>query len=61
MKEAIFIGLVTGIVVGLIMGAATLFKAGETQSQKTRREFKEVCESVHGTAVWNNKYWECLK
>ena len=61
MKEAIFIGAMIGIFVGLIMGAVTLFNAGEKQSERTRLEFREACEAVNGKAVWNNKYWECLK
>ncbi len=28
---------------------------------QTEREFREACSKVNGTAVWNKKYWECLK
>lgn len=61
MKEAVLVGAMLGIVAALIMGVAALFNLGQEQSEKTRLEFKEACEAVHGTAVWNNKHWECLR
>jgi uncharacterized protein YpmB len=61
MKEAIFIGVVGGIVVAIIVGFVALVRAANAQAEAVQQEFKAACESVNGKAVWNRKYWECLK
>ena len=45
----------------LVSGFFALLGASSGESERTEREFKEACAKVNGTAVWNRKYWECLK
>ena len=61
MKQAVFVGVVAGIVVAVIMGFVAMLKASSAQWDRNERAFREECEAVNGRAVWNNKYWECLK
>ena len=61
MKQAIFVGIVAGIVVAVIMGFVAMLKASSAQWERNERAFRAECEAVNGRTVWNNKYWECLK
>lgn len=61
MKQAIFIGVMAGMVVSVFIGAYKLIAAGNAQANKTEQTFRAECLAVNGRAVWNNKYWECLK
>ena len=61
MKTAVFIGVVAGCVVSIVIGATAMLKASSSQWERNERAFREACMAVNGTAVWNNKYWECLK
>jgi hypothetical protein len=61
MKVSIFTGAVVGIVVSLILGFVALFREAEASKRQTTEAFKQACESKGGKAVWNFKYWECLK
>ena len=61
MRHAAFFGVVAGILVSLIMGGVALVREVDARNEKTSQAFKEACESKGGKAVWNFKYWECLK
>jgi hypothetical protein len=61
MKLSIFIGVVAAIVVSVAMGFAAMLNASNNQWERNERAFREACGAVNGKAVWNNKYWECLK
>lgn len=59
MKQTIFIAVVA---VSILTLAFTLVaKAGNAQANRTEQTFRAECAAVNGKAVWNNKYWECLK
>ena len=49
------------LLVSFISGFFALLGASSGESERTEREFKEACAKVNGIAVWNRKYWECLK
>lgn len=61
MKIAIFISVVTGALVGVVIAGSTFLKTAEGRYEQLHREFKETCLDVGGKAVWNGRYWECLK
>lgn len=61
MTQGFFIGAVLAVVVMLFMGVASLIKEGSSQAERTEQTFRAECAAVNGRAVWNNKYWECLK
>ena len=61
MKLAVFMGCIAALVVSGVMGFVALVKAGNRQAERTEQTFKAECEAVNGRAVWNNRYWECLK
>ena len=61
MKVSIFTGVVAGIVVALTLGFVGLVRMGNESTRQTEAAFKQACESTGGKAVWNFKYWECLK
>lgn len=44
-----------------VSGFLWLLGQSSIQSNRIERDFREACAKVNGTAVWNNKYWECLK
>ena len=44
-----------------IYGIILLYEKGSEQSKRTAQAFRAECEAINGRAVWNNKYWECLK
>ena len=50
-----------GVVLLIIMGGVSLFQEVEARNKQTSQAFMEACESTGGKAVWNFKYWECLK
>jgi uncharacterized membrane protein len=56
-----FYGVVAAIVVSFIAAGVGFFREVEARNQQTTDAFKEACESTGGKAVWNFKYWECLK
>ena len=58
MKDWIGPGFFIGFV---ITGFLWLIGQSSNQSNRIERDFREACAKVNGTAVWNNKYWECLK
>jgi len=61
MKLPVFFGVIAAIVVSLIAAGVGFFREVEARNQQTTQAFKEACESMGGKAVWNYKYWECLK
>ena len=61
MRQAVFFGVVAGILFSLVTGGVALFRDVEARNQQITQAFKETCESTGGKAVWNYKYWECLK
>lgn len=61
MKQAVFFGVLAGIVFGLITGCVALVQEVEARNKQTSDAFKQACESAGGKAVWNFKYFECLK
>lgn len=61
MKQAVFVGVVAGALVAVVMGAVAMVRAANAQWERNERAFRAECEAVNGRAVWNNKYWECLK
>ncbi len=61
MRQAIFIGIVLGFVAFGFIGFVALIKASNSQWDRNEQAFRAECEAVNGRAVWNNKYWECLK
>jgi len=61
MKPESFVFVVAGLLVCLVIAFVALIMAGNRQSERTQQAFVEACSSVGGKAVWNNKYWECLK
>lgn len=61
MKPAIFISVVIGAAVGTLVAGIIFLKTAEGRYEQLHREFRETCLDVGGKAVWNGKYWECLK
>ena len=61
MNQAIFVGVVAGVVVAIVMGGVAMVKAANAQWERNENAFRAECTAVGGRAVWNNKYWECLK
>jgi hypothetical protein len=61
MKIPIFTGVAAGVVVALTLGFVTLVRTANESTRQTEAAFKLACESTGGKAVWNFKYWECLK
>jgi len=49
------------IIVSFIAGFVWMLGQSASQSGRIERDFREACAKVNGTAVWNKKYWECLK
>jgi len=58
MKDWIGPGFFIGF---FITGFLWFIGQSSNQSNRIERDFREACAKVNGTAVWNNKYWECLK
>ena len=58
MKDWIGPGFLIGF---FITGFLWLLGQSSIQRNQIERDFREACAKVNGTAVWNNKYWECLK
>ncbi len=61
MKQAVFLGVMAGSLVAVVMGVVAMVRAANSQWERNERAFRAECEAVNGRAVWNNKYWECLK
>lgn len=61
MREAVFIGVMIGVLASLVISGVAMFRDLQERSQHTADTFKAVCESTGGKPVWNLKYWECLK
>lgn len=61
MKQAVFVGVMAGSLVAVVIGAVAMVRAANAQWERNERAFRAECEAVNGRAVWNNKYWECLK
>ena len=49
------------VFVVFIYGTIFLYEKGNEQLKRTAQAFRAECEAINGRAVWNNKYWECLK
>jgi hypothetical protein len=49
------------IIISIIAGFVWMLGQSSSQSHRIERDFREACAKVNGMAVWNNKYWECLK
>lgn len=51
-----------GFFIGFVItGFLWLLGQSSIQRDRIERDFREACAKVNGTAVWNNKYWECLR
>ena len=61
MREAVFVGVIAALVVGIVLGFVGMLKASSDQWERNEQTFRAECAAVNGRAVWNNKYWECLK
>ena len=61
MKQAILVGISLGGMVILIFSLVAALKASGDQWERDAQAFRAACDKVKGVAVWNNKYWECLK
>ena len=61
MKQAVFIGVILGVFVGIILGGIRFFQHMDAEAVRTSEVFIQTCQSVGGKAVWNFRYWECLK
>ena len=45
----------------MVAGGVALFKSVDHEQQRIALEFKGACEAKSGQAVWNGRYWECLR
>jgi hypothetical protein len=57
-EYAIGVAVVVLVVVGAV-GATVIW--GSEGSKRTATEFRAACTEARGNAVWNGKYWECLR
>ena len=61
MKLAVLIGAITGVVVIAVILITVVFKTASDQLERNEQAFRKACTAVNGAAVWNSRYWECLK
>ena len=54
-------GLVFAVIVVVVSAVAMAIQAGSDAHDKTASNFRAACAEAKGNAVWNGKYWECLK
>ena len=54
------IGLWAMVLVIAVFVVAMILWAGKGW-ERTAEQFQAVCTETQGTAVWNGKYWECLR
>ena len=55
------ISLIGGVIFVFLFCVFVSLLGFSDRNGQTEREFREACAKVNGTAVWNKKYWECLK
>lgn len=56
MTREIFVAIVV-MAVFCLLGLVFMFSGFIRQESA----YKAACEKISGTAVWNGRYWECLK
>jgi hypothetical protein len=61
MKEAAFVGFILALLVGIGLGFVGMMQDVSNQKERNEKAFLAECAAVNGRAVWNHKYWECLK
>ena len=49
------------LLTAMVAGWVSFCKQADHEQQRTALEFKETCEAKSGQAVWNGRYWECLR
>ena len=49
------------LLTAMVAGGVSFYKWADHEQQRTALEFKETCEAKSGQAVWNGRYWECLR
>lgn len=57
-EYAIGLAVVVAVVVGAVVA---MISWGSEGSKRTAAEFQAACTEARGNAVWNGKYWECLR
>lgn len=60
-KEATLVFVGVFLLFTMVAGGVALFKWIDHEQQRIALEFKETCEAKSGQAVWNGRYWECLR
>lgn len=45
----------------MVAGGVAFYKRTDHEQRRIALEFKETCEAKSGQAVWNGRYWECLR
>jgi uncharacterized membrane protein HdeD (DUF308 family) len=51
-------------VIGFVLIVSGLFKLShdlEEEAKRISESFVQACQSVGGKAVWNKRFWECLR
>jgi ABC-type transporter Mla subunit MlaD len=63
MKREYAIGLAFAVlvIVSAVGTAVALITWGSDGSKRTAAEFRAACTEARGNAVWNGRYWECLR
>lgn len=49
------------LLTAMVAGGLSFCNRIDHEQQRTALEFKETCEAKSGQAVWNGRYWECLR
>jgi uncharacterized membrane protein HdeD (DUF308 family) len=45
----------------IVSGLFKLFHDLEKEAKQISETFVQACQSVGGKAVWNKRFWECLR
>lgn len=61
MRQAAFFGVVVVSLAISILSGVALYREAVARNERIANAFVSACESTGGKAVWNFKYWECLK
>ena len=60
-EELIAVLAVVFLLTAMVAGGVSFYKQVDHEQQRIALEFKETCEAKSGQAVWNGRYWECLR
>jgi len=61
-REALIAVLaVAFLLFAMVAGGVAFCKRTDHERRRIALEFKETCEAKSGQAVWNGRYWECLR